>query len=314
MTNEGTGNGRRLDIAILGVPKAGTSSLHGALAAHPDIVGSNPKETCFFLDPSDPLSGSAGPTLSQDGLDALGTYFHARRGLWLEATTLNLYSDTARDFLMADNSCRLIVALRAPADRIYSNFHYIRDHQCALDPDVDFSTYVDDLIGGRAGKLKDACRTESGFIALSAAADRSDYSKWLAPWRPAYEEGRMRMVLFEAFRDDPGAVLRSLADWLGIDDEFFVTYRAARANKTVPVRLRGIHRWLQRVEPHLPERLRGPAIKRAYRRLQGGSRPQPSVTAADCDALKRLEEHFRGMRASLEEDYRLDLDKWWPSR
>ena len=39
-----------IDMAVIGVPKSGTTSLYTWLASHPDVQGSEPKETYYFID------------------------------------------------------------------------------------------------------------------------------------------------------------------------------------------------------------------------------------------------------------------------
>jgi len=39
----------RPDFIIVGAPKAGTTALHSALALHPDVFTTNPKEPKYWL-------------------------------------------------------------------------------------------------------------------------------------------------------------------------------------------------------------------------------------------------------------------------
>jgi hypothetical protein len=49
------------DFFIVGVPKAGTSALHGALATHPQLLMSHVKEPKFFLCHGVPPTAQRGP-------------------------------------------------------------------------------------------------------------------------------------------------------------------------------------------------------------------------------------------------------------
>ena len=49
------------DFFIIGAPKAGTTALHAALEAHPQIFMSPVKEPKFFLCDEDPLPRQGGP-------------------------------------------------------------------------------------------------------------------------------------------------------------------------------------------------------------------------------------------------------------
>ena len=49
------------DFFIIGAPKAGTTALHAALAAHPSLFMSSVKEPKFFLTDGPPPSRGGGP-------------------------------------------------------------------------------------------------------------------------------------------------------------------------------------------------------------------------------------------------------------
>ena len=53
--------GRLPDFLLLGAPKCGTSALHAALARHPGLFLSEPKEPKFFLTDGPPPSSGGGP-------------------------------------------------------------------------------------------------------------------------------------------------------------------------------------------------------------------------------------------------------------
>ena len=49
------------DFLIIGAPKAGTTALHAALARHPDVFVSNPKEPKYWLCDGAPPPAWCGP-------------------------------------------------------------------------------------------------------------------------------------------------------------------------------------------------------------------------------------------------------------
>ena len=46
----------RPDFLVIGAPKAGTTALHAALAQHPDVFVSDPKEPKYWLCDGAPVS------------------------------------------------------------------------------------------------------------------------------------------------------------------------------------------------------------------------------------------------------------------
>ena len=133
------------DFLVIGVPKAGTTALHAALARHPGLYMSAVKEPKFFLSDGPPPARGGGPG------DAL-TY---REHIWRrpeyealfdaappgtlrgESTPLYLYDRAAmrriRETLPA---ARLIVILRDPVERAHSNWTHL--WSAGLEPIGDF--------------------------------------------------------------------------------------------------------------------------------------------------------------------------------
>ena len=67
-------NGSRPDFLIIGAPKAGTTALHAALAQHPEVFVSNPKEPKYWLcdDAPPPAWRGPGDRHSQHNADGRG--------------------------------------------------------------------------------------------------------------------------------------------------------------------------------------------------------------------------------------------------
>ena len=134
------------DFLIAGAPKAGTTALHTALARHPDIFMSSPKEPKYWLcdDAPPPHYGGPGDRHSQQewrwrraDYDALWTGARADqvRG---ESTPFYLWSRGAhRRIGEALPDVRIIAIVRDPIDRAYSNWMHL---WCdGLEPVEDFS-------------------------------------------------------------------------------------------------------------------------------------------------------------------------------
>lgn len=135
------------DFLIAGAPKAGTTALHAALARHPDIFMSSPKEPKYWLcdDAPPPHYGGPGDRHSQQEwmwrrreYDALwtGARDDQVRG---ESTPFYLWSRGAhRRIGEALPDVRIIAIVRDPIDRAYSNWMHL---WCdGLEPVEDFPT------------------------------------------------------------------------------------------------------------------------------------------------------------------------------
>ena len=91
------------NVVVAGAPKCGTSSLFAWLCDHPDVCGSQVKETRYLLDASSPLARSG--SYERGGIQGYAAYFEhcAERAtpprVIVEATPDYLYQETARQVL-----------------------------------------------------------------------------------------------------------------------------------------------------------------------------------------------------------------------
>ncbi len=132
------------DFFVAGVPKAGTTALHSALARHPSLYMSRVKEPKFFLtDGPPPAEGGPGDVKTyrehiwrRDDYEALfaGAPAGALAG---ESTPFYLYNRDAQQRIRAlIPDAKLIVILRDPVERAHSNWAHL--WSAGLDPSGDF--------------------------------------------------------------------------------------------------------------------------------------------------------------------------------
>jgi hypothetical protein len=137
------------DFFLLGAPKAGTTALHAALAQHPQLYLSPVKEPKFYLCDGRPPRGF--------GQRGPGDAHSAREWIWRrnryealfdaapagalrgESTPFYLYDHAAQQRIQADvPAAKLLVVLRDPVDRAYSNWMHLWSD--GLEPIDDFAT------------------------------------------------------------------------------------------------------------------------------------------------------------------------------
>src|SRR3954463_5722939 len=121
------------DFLIAGVPKAGTTALHAALAPHPGLYLSPVKEPKFFLsDGPPPRHGGPGDVQTyqehvwrREEYEAL--FARAPEGALLgEATPFYLHDPGAHARIKAlVPQTRLVLLLRDPVDRAHSNWTHL---------------------------------------------------------------------------------------------------------------------------------------------------------------------------------------------
>jgi Sulfotransferase family len=133
------------DFFVIGAPKAGTTALHAALAAHPGLYMSPVKEPKYFLTDGPPPQRAGGPGDAQtyrehiwrrEDYEAL--FDAAPPGsLRGESTPFYLYDRQAQRRIHAlIPGARMIAILRDPVERAHSNWTHL--WSAGLDPIGDF--------------------------------------------------------------------------------------------------------------------------------------------------------------------------------
>jgi len=288
---------------IVGVPKAGTSSLHTWLAAHPDAFGSKDKETCFFADPDTHIYRKDF-NVSQ-GLGAYAQQFtvpeHASPQVIFESTPAYIYQNTALNEIPALASTpRCLFILREPAAQIASVHRYYQNNWSMIPADMDLTAYV--------RVLHDKANDFSGNELAREALTNAKYLPYLRRWQQALGPGRMKVMTFEAMKQDNRAFMREISVWLGLDPSFYDTYDFPHENESYQPRSRALQRINIALRGLLPKRLFYEQLRRLYRRANTTA---PDVMSdADRDTLARLRQEFTDDNARLADEFHLDLSAW----
>lgn len=294
------------NLIIGGAPKCGTSSLHAWLAAHPDALGSTPKETYYFVDPGSHMQDPTRHITS--GLTGYRAFFRQRPGrptpnVIFEATPMYLYSRTALTRLPdLPTAPRFVFILREPSAQIRSLYQYFRDNWSWIPSEMSFADYVT------------AVRTGSndfrGNELARNALDFADYRPFLERWRERLGAERIRVYLFEDSIREPRRFMTALSEWLGLDPGFYRDYEFPLENASYAVRWRPAQRLNVAVRSKLPQ---GPLYRlgrRLYRALNTTPPPPPTHDATELMAQLRAE--FAQANACLSASFGLDLSAWEP--
>ncbi|MGZ4150451.1 MAG: sulfotransferase family protein, partial [Actinomycetota bacterium] len=251
------------NLLIVGVPKAGTSSLFAYLAQHPDICPSSKKELGYFTGGSQ--DGRSGPV---EDYERFFTGCAGQRYV-MEATPRYCYQGTPvlRAIRETLGSPRLLLILREPVERLWSAYTFQRSlgHLGGV---ASFEEYLDAC---EAARREHPSILDQGYRkGLSIGM----YGEYLGGWCEAF--GRdLRVLWFDDLRADPAGVVRDVAAWLGVDPEAAASLSYGARNPTVHPRSvalakgaavgRGLSRKLFSSAPALRRRLRD-----TYFRLNAG--------------------------------------------
>ncbi len=197
----------RPDFLIVGAPKAGTTALHHALAQHPQVFVSDPKEPKYWLCDGAPPPAWRGPgdahsqqewIWRQDQYTQLfaSAPDHQVRG---ESTPFYLWSRGAHRRIGEElPEVRLIAVVRDPVDRAYSNWMHLWSD--GLEPVSDFSEAF----------ARQDDRVRAGWAPFWRYRELGLYGEQLAHLQRFVDPERILVLRYRDIVDDPrGAVDRA---------------------------------------------------------------------------------------------------------
>ena len=200
------------DFLIAGVPKAGTTALHAALAPHPGLFLPAVKEPKFFLsDGPPPAAGGPGDVQTyqehvwrQADYEAL--FAPAPPGALLgEATPFYLYDLGAHARIKAlVPSARLVVLLRDPVDRAHSNWTHLWN--AGLEPEADFLTACH----------AEPARRAAGWADFWHYVGLGRYGEQLEHLYRHFPREQLLLLRYRELKDDPAATLDRVCAFLGV--------------------------------------------------------------------------------------------------
>jgi hypothetical protein len=282
------------DFLVIGAYKSGSTALHEALRAHPEVFVPAQKGPSFFAfdgveEPDRPLPPG---TVRR---------WEAYQALFDPAPAGAVRGEVSPEYLANPRAAgrihervpdaRLVAILRNPVERAFSDYlMYVRD---GLEPEADFGRALDAQEERRRAADPSGYYVETGF-----------YGRQLRPYFEAFPRERIQVHLFEDFAADPAAVLRSLFTFLGVDPalgeapERAVNVSGVPRNALVAAAVRGG----RRLAPLLPATVR----RRAKATLARGlDRPELAP-----EHRRRLVELYREDVAELERLLERPLDRW----
>jgi hypothetical protein len=203
----------RPDFLIVGAPKAGTTAVHSALARHPEVFVSQPKEPKYWLCDDAPPPAWRGPGdahSQQEWIWQRDTYFRLFEGAQPdqvrgESTPFYLWSRGAhRRIGEALPEVKVIAVVRDPIDRAYSNWMHLWSD--GLEPESDFET---------AFALQDD-RVAAGWAPFWRYRELGMYGEQLAHLRSYVDPDRILVIRYREIVDEPQATVDRACRFLGI--------------------------------------------------------------------------------------------------
>jgi len=288
---------------ILGAARCGTTSLYRSLERHPDVLMSSPKEPVFFE-----AEWERGAKYYWE------KYFSAWAGQRRvgEARPANLFLPFVPQRIreLAPDA-KLIVVLRDPVDRAYSNWRLRRLD--GLEP-ASFDQAIQDNLAslesgrtfaGEAGEKlwRDRANRVRGPDGMRVYVELGYYAEQLSRYLEWFPRRQIEVLWFEDLCRNAAEVVRGAWDFLGVDPDLgtheSVPHNASLSPKLRPlVRLARSARVGSFLSPGTMARLRNAASKLV---------PDKSMDAA---AARFLQEHYEPHTRALEALVEKDLSHW----
>ena len=203
----------RPDFLIVGAPKAGTTALHTALAQHPDVFTTTPKEPKYWLCDDAPPPAWNGP----------GDRHSQREWIWRRRDYEALFLDAEAHQVRGESTpfylwnrgahrrigeslpdVRVIAVVRDPIDRAYSNWMHLWSD--GLEPEEDFESAY-----GRQDQ-----RIHSGWAPFWRYRDLGLYGEQLAHLFRYVDPSRVLVLRYRTLVDEPRSAVDRACRFLGI--------------------------------------------------------------------------------------------------
>ncbi len=269
------------NLLIIGVPKAGTTSLFSYLNLHPQVFGSNPKEPGYFhpLRWGEELADIAkyeqaflGYSNQKYAMEATPGYFYGGKKLSNEMKKL-----------LPDS--KVIVVLRDPVQRLFSFYKY-KLSLGHIPSDLSFENYLDKCISMPLDeKIKkknyDYWGMEGGL-----------YANLLETWNSTYGDN-LKVCFFDDLVSDKNNFTSDICDWLNLNFNEIDSKKMLIENKSMLYRSKA----LQKFAISFDRSLEGlwnfmPFIKKPFSFFYNLFNSKPHNAVLNKSSKKELEEFY----------------------
>lgn len=223
------------NFLIIGVQKAGTTSIYNYLKQHPQVYMSPVKETNFLEKDWEKLAKDK-PSKSQNKIDTFEKYCE----LFKDVTNEIAIGEASPNYLFHYNTsseliqryvpnAKLISILRNPTERAHS----------------DYLMHVRDAIGTQNKSLLDQVKYSSH---KSFVLRKGFYYEHLKHFYDKFDRQQIRVYLYDDLRKDAVKFMQEMYRFIGVDDSFSVDVSHRAQTAKVP-KNQTVNKLLQKPNP-----------------------------------------------------------------
>ena len=212
----------KVDFFIVGVPKAGTTSLYHYLSEHPQVEMSSQKEPDYF---SDKAINEQGMYYTKNRVNSLAKYeslfVQKESVVYGEASVSYLfYENVPEDIKKYNPNAKIIIMLRNPIERAFS--HYLMDYRLGLISD-SFENVL-----AKKSKHKNAHLFYQQYIEVSK------YSKQIQRYLDFFEKDSILFIDYEDLKINVSKTVDLVYNFLHISTEFAADINTKHNTFTMP--------------------------------------------------------------------------------
>lgn len=291
------------NLLIIGVPKAGTTSIFSYLNLHKDVFGSNPKEPGYFH-----------PLRWGEKLANIATYEKAFSGYSnqkyaMEATPGYFYggkkvSDKMKKLL--PNS-KVIIVLRDPVQRLFSFYKY-KLSLGHIDSGLSFDDYLEKC---KSMPINEKIKKENyDFWGMEGGL----YADLLKTWQYTYGDN-LKVCFFDDLVKDRVQFTSDICNWLGIDFENIDTTKMAIENKSMLYRSKSLQNFAMSFDKKLAVLWNFmPFVKKPFSFVYNLFNSKPHNAVLSNSSRKELEKFYENdivkTRSFLEQKQISNFPEW----
>ena len=292
------------NFLVVGAAKSGTTSLYHYLGQHPEIYVSPVKEPEYFSFPEtqpnfigpnrQPMNG--GIITGTDEYHSLFNDVTREKAIGECSTSYLFLSQAAANIQQTIPDCRIIMILRNPIDRTYSNY---LDHVMTLNEGLTFEDAL------QAESERGAEHWRWGYL----YSRQSFYYDQVKRYYDLFDNRQISVCLFDDLVANPVGFMQALYRFLEVDDHFIPDVRTPYNPSGVPraIWLQGFlfgqYRSLRLVTPLIPKFVKR-TVKRLVMKINLRKKSMSGVMR------RQLRDLFTADIDALEPLIRRDLARW----